>query len=191
MGPRLDIARSAMGFSRERTPVEADQEPYLRLYRRLWLSRIDLEEARAAINEIIVRKLPYPRSRGPSPLLQALTTSLVVSYARPFVNTRGQSSVAERTVPGSLLRVFSSSERAFHDRLMDMRNREAAHTDADTIDVSIEIFPDGDGGVCRVSRNPLRRFELRALVGMIEKLEGEIEHRCEELRGLLPQHVWL
>jgi len=180
-----------MRSSLERTPVTAHQAPHLRLYRRLWLSRIDLEEAKSTINEIVVRKLPYPRSKGPSPLLQALTTSLVVSYARPFVNARGQSAVAERTVPGSLLRIYSSSERAFHDRLMEMRNREAAHSDADILEMYIEVFPDGDGGICRVSRNPLRRFELRALEGMIEKLESEIEHRCEELRLLLPQHVWL
>lgn len=74
---------------------------------------------------------------------------------------------------------------------MDMRNREAAHRDADILEMHIEVFPEGDGGICRVSRNPLRRLELRALLGMIEKLEGEIERRCEELRGQLPQHVWL
>ena len=94
-------------------------------------------------------------------------------------------------MPGSLLRVFSSSERAFHDSLMEMRNREAAHTDADILEMYIEVFPNGDGGICRVSRSPLRRAELRALIGMIKKLEGAIERRCEELRGMLPQHVWL
>jgi hypothetical protein len=180
-----------MGRSLERTPVAADQAPHLRLYRRLWLSRIDLEEAKSTIAEIVVRRLPYPRSRGPSSLLQALTTSLVVSYARPFVNARGQSAVAERTIPGSLLRVYSSAERAFHERLLEMRNREAAHSDADILEMYIEVFPDGDGGICRVSRNPLRRVELRALERMIEKLEGEIERRCDELRLRLPQHVWL
>lgn len=180
-----------MSSSLQRTLVADAQELNLRLYRRLWLSRIDLEEARSAISEIIARKLPSPRKWGPSPLLQALTTSLVVSYARPFVNTRGQSAVAEKTVPGSLLRVFSSSERAFHDRLMEMRNREAAHTDADILEMYIEVFPNGDGGICQASRNPLRRAELRALVSMIEKLVGEIERCCEELRDMLPQHVWL
>jgi len=72
-----------------KTPVNAEQEPHLRLYRRLWLSRIDLEEAKASIDEILTRNLPYPRRKAPSPILQALTTALVVAYARPFVNSVG------------------------------------------------------------------------------------------------------
>jgi len=35
-----------------RTAVKAQLEPQLRLYRRLWLSRIDLHEAKANIVEI-------------------------------------------------------------------------------------------------------------------------------------------
>src|SRR5450830_325797 len=174
-----------------KTPVNAEQEPHLRLYRRLWLSRIDLEEANASIDEILTRNLPYPRRKAPSPILQALTTALVVAYARPFVNSRGQSLAAERTVPGSLLRVLSSRERALHDELVDIRNREVAHSDADILEISIELFSDGDGGICKVARNPLRRPELRALHRVIEKLEGEIERRCEALRAVLSLHIWL
>lgn len=177
--------------SLDRIHVTTVQEPHLRLYRRLWLSRMDLDEAKGAIVEILERNLPYPRRNGPSALLQALTTAAVVTYARPFVNSRGQSAVAERTVPGSLLRVFSSREREFHDALIDMRNREIAHADADILDISLELLPDGDGGICRVSRHPLRRTELRALRHMITKLEEEIERQCAHLRTLLPLNVWL
>ena len=163
----------------------------MRLYRRLWLSRIDLHEAKATIEEILKSNLLFPRRKEPSALLVALTTALVVSYARPFVNSRGQSAVAERSVPGSLLRVLTSSERELHDVLIAMRNREVAHSDADVLDISIELFPGGDGGICRVARHPLRRIELRAINRMIEKLALEIERRCEELRKELPQNVWL
>ncbi|MGA7750292.1 MAG: hypothetical protein WCA63_09105 [Gallionella sp.] len=175
----------------ERVAVKAELEPRLRLYRRLWLSRIDLQEAKATIEEIIKANLPFPRRKEPSALLIAFTTALVVSYARPFVNSRGQSAVAEKTVPGSLLRVLTSSERALHDALVDMRNREVAHSDADVLEISLELFPNGDGGICRVARHPLRRIELRALHRMIEKLDAEIERRCEELRKELPLNVWL
>jgi len=175
----------------ERAVVTAAQRPHLRLYRRLWLSRIDLEEAKGTIEEILGRNLRYPRSKGPSALLQALTTALVVAYVRPFVDSRGQSAVAARTVPGSLLRVLSSRERAFHDWLVITRNREVAHSDADILEISLEVFEGGDGGVCKVARDPLRRLELRALRRIIEKLENEIERKCEELRLHLPHHVWL
>jgi len=175
----------------EHAAVRAELQPQLRLYRRLWLSRIDLVEAKAAIEEILRSGLRYPRRREPSPLLTALTTALVVSYSRPFVNVRGQSVVAERTVPGSLLRVLTAGERQLHNALIDMRNKEVAHSDADILEMSIELFPEGDGGICRAARHPLRRIELRTLHRVIEKLSAEIERRCGELRKVLPHNVWM
>jgi hypothetical protein len=62
-----------------RTAVKAQLEPQLRLYRRLWLSRIDLHEAKANIVEILKSNLRFPRREEPSALLVALTTALVVS----------------------------------------------------------------------------------------------------------------
>jgi len=170
--------------------LSAEQESKLRLYRRLWLTRIDLEETKETIDELIQRKLPLPRLRKPSPLLQSLTTALVVNYARPFVTSRGQS-IAERTVPGSCLRVLSADERESHEALLEIRNQQVAHSDADVLEMSIEVFPDGDGGVCRVVRSPFRRTELRHIRRIVTKLEDEIERNCEELRPHLPHHVWL
>ena len=174
----------------ERAAVRADLESDLRLYRRLWLSRIDLEEASDIASELLMRKIPLPRSKPMKGVLLALNTALVVSYARPFVSSRG-TSVAEKALPGSLLRVFTSAEREFHDALIQLRNREVAHTDADFLELSIEVFDGGDGGIFRATREPFRRPALRALNGMIVKLEGAIESRCEELRTVLPQNVWL
>lgn len=104
----------------ERVAVRAELEPKLRLYRRLWISGNDLREAKAAIDEVLNSKLLYPRRKEPNALLTALTTALVVSYARPFVNSRGQSAIAERTVPGSLLRVLTARERELHDALWEI-----------------------------------------------------------------------
>lgn len=175
----------------ERIAVKTELEPQLQLYRRLWISSNDLQEAKATIEEILKSNLPYPRRKQPSALLVALTTALVVSYARPFVNSRGQSAVAERTVPGSLLRVLTSRERELHNPLVDMRNQEVAHSDADVLELSITLFPNGDGGISRVPRHPLRRIELRTLSRVIEKLTDEIERLCNELRTQLPLNVWL
>ena len=174
----------------ERTVVCVDLEPELRLYRRLWLSRIDLEEAREIASELLARKIPLPRTKPMQGLLLALNTTLVVSYARPFVSSRGIS-IAERALPGSLLRDFTSAEREFHDALVKLRNREVAHTDADFLELSIEVFDGGGGGIFRATREPFRRPALRALHRMVVKLERAIESRCEELRPRLPQNVWL
>jgi hypothetical protein len=165
-------------------------EPLLKLYRRLWLSRLDLEEAKGIAAELLLRKIPLHRSKPPSGLLLALNTALVVAYARPFVNSWGVS-VAERAVPGSLLRVLSSDERDFHEALLDLRNKEVAHSDADFIELSIELYDGGDGGVLRATRQPLRLSAVRSLNRMIEKIDGEIDRKCEELRTKLPLNVWL
>lgn len=174
----------------EKAEVPAHLEPDLRLYRRLWLSRIDLEESRDVCSELLTRKIPLPRTKPMSGILLALNTALVVSYARPFVSSRGIS-VAEKALPGTLLRVFTSAEREFHDSLIQLRNKEVAHTDADYLDLTIEVFDGGDGGIFRATREPLRRPALRVLLRMITKLERAIEARCEELRSRLPQNVWL
>jgi hypothetical protein len=176
--------------SLQRVRAAAEQEPDLRLYRRLWLSRIDLDEAKDAASELLERRIRLPRTKPPAGLLLALNTALVVSYARPFVISRG-SSVAEKAVPGSLLRVFTSAEREFHDALIEIRNKEVAHSDADFIELFFEVFDGGDGGIFRQTRAPLRRPALRAIVRMVQKLERAIEVRCEELRVRLPQNVWL
>lgn len=172
------------------TSLSADQEAKLRLYRRLWLTRVDLEETKETIDELISRKLPLPRRKKPSPLLQSLTTALVVNYARPFITSRGQS-IADKAVPGSCLRVLTSDERKSHDALVDIRNRQVAHSDADVLEISIEIFPEGDGVVCRVARSPFLQSELRHFRRIVAKLETEIERNCEELRPHLPHYVWL
>lgn len=174
----------------EPVSLSTEQEAKLRLYRRLWLTRIDLEETRETIDELIGRKLPLPRRQRPSPLLQSLTAALVVNYARPFVTSRGHS-VADRAVPGSCLRVLTSDERKTHDALIDIRNRQVAHSDADILEILIEVFPDGDGGICKVTRSPFRQSELRQIRRIVTKLEAEIERNCEELRPHLPHHVWL
>lgn len=133
----------------DRARVLPEQEPHLRLYRRLWLTTIDLEEAKGAINEILTRNLRRPGTHRPTVLLQSLTTALVVAYTRPFVTSRGDSTVADKTVPGSLLRVFTSEERAFHDEVIKIRNREVAHSDADLLQIALEIFPDERAGSAR------------------------------------------
>lgn len=173
-----------------RVKIPAEFEPDLRLYRRLWLSRIDLEEARDIGSELLARKIPLPRSKPMAGLLLALNAALVVSYARPFVSSRGMS-VAEKALPGSLLRSFTSEERAFHELIVQIRNREVAHTDADYLELDIEVFEDGDGGIFRAIRAPIRRPGLRVLLRMIGKLERAIETRCEELRSKLPHNVWM
>ncbi len=173
-----------------RVPVSAHLQSQLRLYRRLWLAQIDLEEAKAALDEILRARIPIPRRDRPPPLLLSLTTALVVAYSRPWIYSRGQS-VAERTVPASLLSSLTSRQREAHNFLVDLRNKEVAHSDADILDVHLWLHPDGHLAILRTSREAFRRSELKEIRRIIEKLEAAIERRCEELRADLPNEAWI
>src|ERR1700744_6619137 len=159
--------------------VSSELQPALRLYRRLHLSYNDLDEARATSEELLRARIPLPRRDPPSALLMALTPALVVSYARPFVNTRGESKFAERSVPGSLLRVLTSRQREIHNYLITVRNREVAHSDADRSELCLKMYPNGYGAIFRVARAPFLRAELKDIHRIVTKLMKEVDHKCD------------
>jgi hypothetical protein len=175
----------------ERTELPEALQPQLRLYRRLYIARIDLEEARVTAEDLLARRIAVPRSRPPSALLMAMNTALVVSYARPFVHSRGDSKVAEKAVPGILLRSLTAREREMHEELITMRNKEVAHSDADILEMSFDVFKDGDGAIFKSTREPFRRPVLRSILKLVVKLEDALQRRCEELRMELPHNVWI
>jgi hypothetical protein len=173
-----------------RTAVADHLQPELRLYRRLWLAKVDLEEALATVDEILRARILIPRRDRPPPLLMALTTAMVVAYSRPWVHSRGQSA-AERTVPASLLRCLTSRQRQAHEYLIELRNREIAHSDADVADLHLRLFLDGESAIVWSAREAFRRAELLDIRRIIVKLQDAIEKRCSELRTVLPNHQWI
>lgn len=180
-----------MHIPQKSVSLSLEQQAMLRQYRRMWLTEIDLEEAKGAIEEIFKRDLRRSSHHPPTPLLQSLTTALIVSYARPFVLSRGDPHFADRTVPGSLLKVLTPIEQKFHEHLISIRNREVAHSDADVTQVSLELLDGGHGSISIVTRKPLNRHQLRLLLRMISKLLDELERRFELLRDQLPLNVSL
>ncbi len=180
-----------MHIPEKNVSLSPEQHAMLRQYRRMWLTEIDLEEAKGAIEEILKRDLRRSSIHPPTPLLQSLTTALIVAYARPFVLSRGDPHFADRTVPGSLLKVLTPLEQKLHEHLISIRNKEVAHSDADVTEVSLELLNGGHGGICMVTRAPFNRTQLRLLLRMIGKLQNELERRFELLRGQLPLNVWL
>lgn len=175
----------------ERVIVAPELQSALRLYRRLYLLYNDLDEAKAIVEELLRARLRLPRKDLPSPLLMALTTAVVVAYARPFVNTRGESKFAERSAPGSLLKLLTSRQREAHDYLVNIRNLEVAHSDAERSQIYLKLYPDGHGAMFRVARAPFLRSELKDIQRIITKLMGEVDRRCEQLRRFLPLEVWM
>ena len=175
----------------DRLELDGEEAEQLRLYRRLWLSRVDMLEAQATIDELIRQEIPFPRRDRPTPLHMSLTTALVVAYSRPFINSRGEREFADRTVPGSILKRLTRRQRAYHDELLDIRNKEIAHMDAVETELALKIYPDGEAAVLRGPREPFVRQDLRVIRALTVKIVKEIELRCEVLRYALPHHVWL
>lgn len=173
-----------------RVAVPKHLEKELRLYRRLWLAEQDILEAKAALDEILKARIPIPRNDLAPPLLLSLTTALVVAYARPWVPSRG-ASVADRALPGSLLRKLTSRQRELHDYLVALRNKHVAHADADVIDLHLRLYTDGHSAIFRHFREPFRRVELAQIRRVINKLERTVEAKCIELRNVLPNREWL
>jgi hypothetical protein len=173
-----------------RVEVATSLQPQLRLYRRLFLARIDLDEAKAALDEILRARIPMPRSGQPPPLLMSLTTALVVAYARPWVYSRGQS-VAERAVPGSVLRSLTAAQRKVHEYLVEFRNKEVAHSDGDIFDLHLRLQDGGEAAILRTSREAFTRADLARIRRLIERIDKAIDARCGELRSVLPKHTWI
>ena len=174
------------------TAVDSEEiERSVRRYRRLWIARGDLLEASAAI-DLIDRSGLRRSSHGEQPTeLVILTTALVVTSARPFIDTRGNAQLADRTLPGSILRALTRPQRTLHDLVIHLRQKEIAHSDAEVLELSFRVFPGGDSAISRTTRDPLYRRELKSLRSIIRKLDREIEHQCETLRSKLPHHIWL
>lgn len=164
-------------------------QPALRLYRRLYFSSYDLDEAKATLEEMLRSRLPQPRKKPLSAVLMSLTTALEVAYARPFVNTRGDLNFAERSVPGSLLRLLTSRQREAHRYLLNVRNREVAHSDADRSEICLKLYSDDHIAILRVARAPFHRAELKDIHRILAKLQKDIDRGCQELRGVLPLEV--
>ena len=167
------------------------QKLAVRRYRRLWISRQDLSEAIAAIELIEISGLKRA-SRGDHPLdLIILTTALMVSYARPFVDTRGKDELADRTLPGSFLRTLTRPQRELHDHMIYMRQKEIAHSDADAIGLTFRLSPTSESSISRTARDPLYRKDLQSLRVIIRKIERQIDRTCLALAKTLPHDTWL
>jgi len=155
------------------------------------VDRLHMLEAQATIDELIRQEIPFPRRERPTPLHMSLTTALVVAYSRPFINSRGEQEFANRIVPGSILKRLTRLQRAYHDELLEIRNKEIAHMDALEPELALKIYPDGEAAVLRGPREPFVRQDLRVIRALTVKIVKEIELQCGELRYALPHRVWL
>ena len=166
--------------------LSKEQKKALQSYRRLWISIRDLEESLEMTRQIIDKGLRHPGFNKVNPLLAGLTSALVVAYSRPFVHSRGNKEFADRTLSGALLRIYTRGERSLHEHIISRRNKAIAHSDSDILELSLRLYPSGDGGIHRVVNEPFYRTDLYILKKMIGKLLEAIDSECAVLRQQLP-----
>lgn len=115
-----------------------------------------------------------------SPLLQALSIALVVSYWRPFSCNRdagGKAKALDHSAAG-----FTAPEEKLHRRMEELRDKEYAHSDSERHDVRFSVGPE-DSLWCsrRVAFVPLTREQVELLRGMIRKLQRMIGAKMAEV----------
>lgn len=156
-----------------------------RLFKRLLHAHMSLDHAACCVRQILGRNLhDSPRGREDSRLLRCLNTALIVSYASPFSRNTGSEDVAP-SLPGKYLDVLDPAERSFHDRIVEARNRDHAHSDPLSLSVRVSVervF--GEILVTPIGRDPfapLERDDVERLQAILEKLMLRIQVEQQRL----------
>ena len=102
--------------------------------------------------------------------MNALNTSLIISYSRPFTRNDGQSS-AIPSLPSRTLKYYNKKEAELHNKILKLRNRAFAHSDADLFDVNLTLHR--EYLIPFFQEYPLEYFSKEELIQfeeMVEKL---------------------
>jgi hypothetical protein len=167
---------------RELSPKEVSERA---LFKRLVISHFDLVEARGYLDRLLVAN--RDSTPAPSDGIQqaALMTALVVSYGRLFSANRGTQGVAP-SLPARFLRGFCTDERRLHEELIESRNQEFAHSDADPSGVNVNVFasPQGTPTTMPVSNRVRIGYGQEQLEMLSQMLTRLYEQTFDEMRRL-------
>jgi hypothetical protein len=112
--------------------------------RRLLYSLNDIQQALSACAFLYDLDESEKYSKVDLRRFRCFETTLVVSYARPFTQSRGEPSPLTMKMVDLKL---SPESKALHDRLMNMRNQIMAHSDSEMMRMTVQAFdiPFDDG----------------------------------------------
>jgi len=156
------------------------------LYSKLFVSRQDLSYARQCAAYLLKNGLhhkPWEKRGGIYFRQFVFTTSLIVSYARPFTQSRGWPNFPRQLVS------FSKEEQKLHERLLKLRHQVYAHSDSGQF--SIRSWRSGtfETDIVGAPFYLLKKAEISTLVPMIDKLCSNIDERIKGLRACKPAPV--
>jgi hypothetical protein len=87
---------------------------------------------------------------------RAVSTAIIVTYARPFSVNRDRNNKRE-LADQKYVDALDSPNRTVHDRIINLRNRAFAHSDAEYHNVKVELTE--GGGVSTLATDPLIPLE--------------------------------
>ena len=148
-----------------------------KLFKRLLISEGDLDHAGRFADIILQRNLHGCTDEESKCLHRGLNVALIVTYSRPFSGNKGSADTAS-DLPNRYLRDFSDRERALHSQVLNLRNRDHAHSDPAGHNVQVTVDDLGTGPIASsISRNayvPLPREDTERLRSMITTLMGRL-----------------
>lgn len=163
-----------------------DNEKIYALHKRLFISIEDLRLASYFAHFLMTKRLHYHQweKRGRVYERQAaFTISLVISYCRPFTNSRGLPIIPNRLMP------FTSLQHKLHSKILSLRHQLYAHSDGN----KYKVTPVGDTlfRASIFSSNPfmLCKSDLKHLSSMINKMLKQFRLEQQELESYIILHT--
>lgn len=132
----LEVCKRVLEANRKTTYLSNALDDKKRLFKRIIHSLDDLQHAAECADQILQRDLHSATADADKLLLRALSTSLIVSYGRPFSGNRASLDV-QKMLPRRYLNSLSEDRLRLHKNLMEARNRDHAHSDPAGRDLTV------------------------------------------------------
>lgn len=165
----------------------------LRLYRRVLISYIDIQQARAISSYILKEDLHANFPQKNRILLKALNCAMVISYARPFSGNDQGTDPKIPDLPGRFIRIFSQEEKEVHEIVLRDRNTVLAHSDSQAWEMEPKIFRRGGNDLLAPLHNdvhaPLKKEIVVLFSKMCEKLMAALFSERDNLELVLKPYL--
>ena len=157
-----------------------------KLYEKLYVSRADFDLAEQYARFLLKKgwhSAPYER-RGSIYMQQtAFTTSLVVSYSRPFTKSFGWPKF-----PGYLM-PYDDHMMQLHNKILRLRHQVYAHSDAGHYSICLWDHPGFQTEIVGAPFFQLDKSECEDLVKMISAIDKLLGSELLRLRKILPHEL--
>lgn len=160
------------------------------LFKRLVISHFDLTGARQFLSRLRGENGETVPQSSDTIQRDALMTALIVGYGRPFSDNR-RGDVSSR-LPDRFLDGLTPEQRSLHERILELRNQEFAHSDPEPADVSVTVVAWSDGTPLTVPMSNRTRLglsddQLRELSNIFAHLLRAVFDEMERIRhSLMP-----